>query len=853
MAQPKKQTVSVDGHRITLTNLDKVLYPVTGTTKRDVLAYYAEIADVLIPHAADRPLTRKRWVNGVGTPEKPGEVFFQKNLDDSAPSWVKRRSLEHKSRTNEYPLLNDRATLTWLAQIAALELHVPQWRFGPHGKRRNPDRLVLDLDPGEGATLADCAEVARLARGILKDMGLDPMPVTSGSKGIHLYSALDGSQTSDAISAVAHELARALEADHPDLVVSDMKKSLRVGKVLVDWSQNNGAKTTITPYSLRGRFRPTVAVPRTWRELSSPDLAHLEYDEVLRRMKRRADPLAALSEGHVGTPEEVREKVLATSEPAAVDRLMTYRSMRDAAKTPEPVPSAAALPTTGQSFVIQEHHARRLHWDFRLEHDGVLVSWALPKGVPTEPKKNHLAVQTEDHPLEYGSFEGTIPKGEYGAGEVTIWDSGEYELEKWRDGKEVIVTLHGRGDGGLGGPRKVALIHTGGGGRDGEKNWLIHLMKDSPGTSSTRTPEPQSGVSKPSAPSTRVEEPRSGVSKPSAPSAWRRASSARASARASAALSPMLATLGRDSDFAHADEAEWAFEMKWDGIRAIATVDDRGVRLTTRNGNDVTGTYPELVEALPERVAGSAMLDGEIVAVNRAGRPDFGLLQTRMGLTRAADVAKAAPKAPVQYLLFDILEHEGERLTGETYDERRARLFDTVQPAGAIQVPPEIDDGFDVALRSSGELGLEGVMAKRRDSTYSVGRRSKAWVKVKHHRTQEVVIGGWSPGKGRRSGGVGSLLLGIPEGRSLRYVGKVGTGFGDRELDELAARLGKRVRKTSPFADVPRADAAGVTWVTPNLVGEVQFAEWTSTGRLRQPSWRGWRPDKAPDQVVVES
>jgi bifunctional non-homologous end joining protein LigD len=347
--------------------------------------------------------------------------------------------------------VNDLATLTWLAQIAALEIHVPQWQFGRNGAQHNPDRLVLDLDPGPGAGLLECAEVARLVRAILQGMGLDTMPVTSGSKGIHLYAALDGVQTSDQVAAMAHELARSLEADHPDLIVSDMKKSLRRGKVLLDWSQNNGNKTTVAPYSLRGRAHPTVAAPRTWHELESKSLAQLDLVAVMKRVQKNGDILDG------------------------VDRLRTYRSKRDATKTPEPVPRGRTKPSSGQTFVIQEHHASRLHWDFRLEHDGVLVSWALPKGVPTNYRTNHLAVQTEDHPLEYGSFAGNIPKGEYGGGHVDIWDSGTYELEKWRDGEEVIAVLHGTKHGA----HRYALIHTGGEGK-ADQNWLIHLTKDQP-------------------------------------------------------------------------------------------------------------------------------------------------------------------------------------------------------------------------------------------------------------------------------------------------------------------------------------------------------------------------------------
>jgi len=815
MATSDSDVVEIDGHRLKLTNLDKVLYPETGTTKADVIGYYAAIADVMIPHLRDRPATRKRWVHGVGTPDHPGEVFFQKNLDEGTPSWVKRRTIKHKSSVNDYPLVNDKATLVWLAQIASLEVHVPQWRISRNGTPKNPDRFVLDLDPGEGVTLADCAEVARYARAILTDMGLDPMPVTSGSKGIHLYAALDGKQTSDQVSAVAHELARALEADHPDLVVSDMKRAIRAGKVFVDWSQNSAAKTTIGPYSLRGRFRPTVAAPRTWRELAAKDLAHLDYEEVLARVKRRGDPLADQSAGHLEDPDQ-------PGSDDGSDRLTTYRGKRDAAKTPEPVPSARPASTTGQTFVIQEHHARRLHWDFRLEREGVLVSWALPKGTPTDPGQNHLAVHVEDHPLEYGSFSGDIPHGEYGAGHVTIWDAGEYDLEKWRDDKEVIVTLHGTPGAGLGGDRKFALIHTGGEGKAAQ-NWLIHLMKDA-----------GAGASKPAS---------------SRPSAAESSSPAPITGKP---ISPMLATLGSAADV-H-DEEDWAFEMKWDGIRAVAEVTGGALRLSTRNGNDVTSTYPDLAGLVDLVGDHDAVLDGEIVTLDKSGRPDFGILQTRMGLTREGDVSAAVKRAPAHYMVFDLLELDGSSLRGDTYENRRAALTDLLKPrkSDAVQVPPAFDGDLEHAIDSSRELNLEGVMAKLRDSTYSAGRRSRSWIKIKHHRTQEVVIAGWRPGNGRRANTVGALLLGIPDGDGLRYVGKVGTGFTDAVLDDLMKRLAEHPRKTSPLTDVPSLDARDAHWVRPELVGEVEFAEWTPTNRLRQPSWRGLRPDKRVDQVRVE-
>jgi bifunctional non-homologous end joining protein LigD len=449
-------TVSVAGRRLRLTHPEKVLYPSTGTTKADVIAYYQHIAPHLLPHVAGRIVTRKRWVDGVGTPDKAGDVFFEKNLPESAPSWIRRVEIKHRDHVNRYPVFAGPADLAWAGQVGALELHVPQWRVDRDGVPQHPDRFVLDLDPGPGAGLPECVEVAKRAKALLRDLELETYPVTSGSKGIHLYSPLDGTHDSDYINAFAKEVARALESELPDLVVSSMKKSSRTDKVLVDWSQNNGNKTTIAPYSLRGTVEPRVAVPRTWRELSAPGLHHLTMDEVIARMRRRKDPMADL-----GQPLE-------PDDGSAADRLATYRSKRDQSKTPEP----DGIPGTGEAgrtFVIQEHHASSLHWDFRLEHDGVLVSWALPKGVPTSTGKNHLAVQTEDHPLAYAKFEGTIPKGEYGGGEVTIWDFGTYELEKWK-AREIIATLSGTKKGGLGGRRKYALIHT-----DNNK-WLIHRM-----------------------------------------------------------------------------------------------------------------------------------------------------------------------------------------------------------------------------------------------------------------------------------------------------------------------------------------------------------------------------------------
>lgn len=826
MADAERQLVEVDGRRLRLTNLDKVMYPPgpgggPGTTKGEVIAYYAEIAPVMVPHVAGRPVTRKRWVHGVGTEDAPGQVFFEKNLAEHAPDWLRSGVIQHSDGPKTYPIAGDRASLVWLAQQAALELHVPQWRFAPDGSPSNPDRMVFDLDPGEGTGLTECAEVARLVRDLIAGMGLEAMPVTSGSKGLHLYAGLDGSQTSQQVSDVAHELARALEADHPDLVVSSMRKTLRAGKVLIDWSQNNGKKTTIAPYSLRGRVRPTVAAPRTWVELDDPALRQLEFHEVLARVAGSGDPMAGLA----ARPELVEGA-------SGAGPLEAYRSKRRDGATPEPMPSSVAGGPPGQRFTIQEHHARRLHFDLRLERDGVLKSWAVPKGVPEASGVNHLAVQTEDHPLEYLTFEGTIPKGEYGAGAMTVWDTGVYELEKWRD-DELIFTLDGRPGGPLGRVR-LALIRTDG---EGEKSsWLLHRMK-----------QQQSEARAAAAPDASA---RSGSPGPAASASSAAPVTAPSGPVAHLGWSPMLAVAGAAGLVGDDRALEW----KWDGIRVLARAEEGGVRLASRTGRDVTAVYPELA-GLATALRADAVVDGEIVALDEEGRPDFGLLQHRMNLADPREIARVAPRIPVRLLLFDVLEVAGSPTVDEPYRQRRARLERLLRPQHAVpvEVPGLAEAPLGDALAEAAELGLEGVMAKRWNSPYRSGERSDDWLKLKLARTQEVVIGGYRKGAGTRTGRIRSLLLGVQGERGLEYVGRVGSGIPERELERLLAKLAALAVDESPFVEVPLADAVDAVWVRPELVGEIEFGAWTRTGVVRHSRWRGLRPDVDPAAVRRES
>ncbi|MFL6142756.1 MAG: non-homologous end-joining DNA ligase [Labedaea sp.] len=472
-----------------------------------------------------------------------------------------------------------------------------------------------------------------------------------------------------------------------------------------------------------------------------------------------------------------------------------YRRKRDPHRTPEPVPAEESLPRgNDDTFVIQEHHARRLHWDVRLERGGVLVSWAVPKGLPPTPGDIRLAVHTEDHPMEYATFEGEIPKDEYGGGRMVIWDRGRYETLKWSD-REVQVVFAGRRVTG-----RYTFFRSGRDGRD----WMVR--RSDPPQEPDREPLPE-------------------------------------------ALEPMLATVGVLP--AAGDDENWAYEFKWDGVRALARVEGGRLRLHARKGNDITARYPEL-RALGEELGSTEVwLDGEIVALVD-GRPTFYALQQRIHAEGERAVRRAMAEVPITYLVFDVLHLDGRSCLERSYAERR-ELLEELELAGPNwHTSPSYPGEGAAVVDAAREQRLEGVIAKRLGSRYYPGRRSTDWIKIAEIRPVEVVVGGWRPGEGRREDTLGSLMVGVPTEAGLRYVGQVGTGFSDEMLRALAAKLRPLERTSSPFAnEVPRDRARGAHWVRPALVGEVEFLNWTSDGRMRAPRWRGLRTDKVPEDVEV--
>jgi bifunctional non-homologous end joining protein LigD len=494
----------------------------------------------------------------------------------------------------------------------------------------------------------------------------------------------------------------------------------------------------------------------------------------------------------------------ATSEPSGGDANSSRAKKQPATKQPAQKRGAKKRASRKRSeqaprFVVHEHSATRLHWDLRLERDGVLASWAVPKGLPQAPKENHLAVWTEDHPLEYVDFHGEIPKGQYGAGAMKIWDHGTYEALKWEP-RKIEIALHGeRVDA------RYALFPISSPPAPGErpKEWMIHRMD--PAADAAREPMPEH-------------------------------------------VKPMLARAGS----LPSRDAGWTYEIKWDGVRAIAYSTPGELRLESRNLKEITGSYPELARLNRALSSHAAILDGEIVAFDEHGRPSFAALQRRMHVGSPAQAKRLAKASPVTYMIFDLLWLDGHSLMELRYEQRR-ELLDALQLSGeAWQTPEHLTGRGRDVLKATAEQRLEGIVAKRLDSPYEPGARTSAWTKIKNVGRQELVVGGWLPGEGRRERRIGALLVGVfdPDG-AFRFAGRVGTGFSDAELDRLGKLLAPLKREDSPFTAGERPPR-GAVFVEPELVAEIEFTEWTSAGVLRHPSYKGLREDKAAREVVRE-
>ncbi|HEX6256699.1 MAG TPA: non-homologous end-joining DNA ligase [Euzebyales bacterium] len=859
-------SVELDGHTVRLTNLDKIFWPREGYTKGDVVAYYLTVADDVLPYVRQRPLTMKRMPDGAF-----GDFFYAKQAPSHTPGWITTAPVEaiRSGARIDYVVPTDRASLAWLANLGCIELHPWHSRVESLGA---PDYAFFDLDPF-GVDFVAVRDVALHVRAVLDQLGLRSYPRTSGATGMQVYVPIDAVHAYGDVRAFVERCCALINQADPRRTTMAWDIGRRDGKVFLDHNMNTEGRNIAATWSLRPEPAAPVATPLTWDEVAGdvvptdftiatfgPELVARSalFAPVLAGGQRLAPAMAALGLPEPG-PVEPHHRIASsaddgdrpvTEEPGDLDR---YVAIRDFARTPEPSGgdptgdgTAAGDPAGGEDaarddtggqdaprddtaggaedaprddtaaggqdaprddtaggadpgprFVIQHHLASRLHHDLRLERGGTLRSWALPKGLPLVRGERHLAVQTEDHPLRYLDFSGEIPAGEYGAGSMRIWDTGDYDVREWTNDK-VTFRLHGRRHRGA-----WHLFRP----RSGDASqWLVTRVDD--------------GVDVPAPPRT---------------------------------YAPMLAAT-RDEPF---DDEAWGFEIKWDGVRAIATVTRPGLgrpfgtRLRTRRGNEVAVTYPELAGVWERVLAWTAVLDGEIVAFDREGRPSFERLQRRMNVRDEHMARRMADEIPVSYMAFDLLEVDGEDLTGLGTAQRLARLDDVLVPGGPVRRSEVLGSSGTAVFEAARHARLEGVLGKRADAPYRPGQRSTDWVKIKVRHHVDAVIGGWLP-KSDTPGGSEpySLLVGLWDGPTFRWIARVGSGVTGAERTTLAERLSVLATEERPFAD--DADLpADAHWVRPELVCRVEYGEVTEGLRLRAPTYQGRRTDVDPRTCLL--
>lgn len=798
--------LEVDGQALRLTNLDKVFWPDEGYTKGDLIAYYWNAADLILPHLQERPLTMKRMPDGIA-----GEAFYEKHAPSHTPDWMPRclvPSDEARGGSIEYLMANDRASLLFMANLGCIEFHPLHSRCG---QIERPDYLFFDLDPFEPYTYEDVLAVARLVHISLEQLELTGYPKTSGATGMQIFAPIEPRYSYDQIRELVRRVGQAILAADPERVTMASRIADRDGHIYIDHAMNRSGANIAAVYSLRPEPGATASTPLTWEEVEAGGITPADFriDNAFERWAATGDLFAGVRDAPQSIDAVLEALEVSAPAPPALPTsssdvvaaskdpdLGRYVELRDFDATPEPSGSEP-IESQGDSFVIHKHRATRLHYDVRLEHDGALPSWAVPKGLPIVKGDKRLAVRTENHPLEYGKFEGTIPEGHYGAGEIRIFDNGTYEVVEWNEDK-VSFILHGRRYPGM----EFHFVRTKLG-APGENNWLALLA------TKQQTPP--------------IREP--------------------------SAFSPMLAEGGWEAF----DDPQWRFEPKLDGFRCLASMSTAETRLTSRTGRNMTDTFPELhmIHEMVNQV--NAVLDGELVAFDENGRNSFEALQRRAHMTGEKAIIRATKSNPVAFVAFDLLWLDGHDTTGLPLEQRRELLETIVEEDHRIQLSVYVDGDGVAFTEQALELGLEGVMAKRLGSTYRSGERSSDWRKIKLTTTQDCVILGWTPGKGGRGSTFGSLLVGAWIGDELRWIGQVGTGFTDETLDMLLEKLESIEVDEAQGDDPDLPHVVGARYCQPILVCEVEYLELTDrTGKMRGPSFKGLRDDVSPEDCILE-
>lgn len=771
MAKKKQsQWVQIGKRQVELSNLDKVLFPEDGVLKAEIIEYYLRLAPTLLNHVKGRALTLIRFPDGIH-----GEMFYQKNRPEWAPEWLEFETLGKEKK--DYIIATEAASFVWLANLASLELHQL------HSRRPNfdyPDYMVFDLDPPEGYNFQDIVDIAFQLKEFIETFGYTPFVKTTGGKGVHICCPIEPRFSFHDVFEAAQSIAQPFVDNHSDTCTLHIKKDARKGRVLVDIYRIRSGQSIVSPYSLRGRIGAPVSMPLTWDEL------RILKDPKEYNIRNAADKVmndgdawdgidASAVEIHTQRTRTTPKKLPRNPKHKQPEQLETYAKKRDFEKTREP--AGQIIEAGGNNFVVHRHHASHLHYDLRLERDGVLKSWAVPRGLPPHPGVKRLAVQTEDHPMQYLTFDGAIPKGQYGAGEMWIYALGKYQITK--DKKDGFYF------------RLSSKEATG--------EYRIHKMKGKEWLLE------------------RVDEPQINYLKQE--------------------IEPMLS----DAVDVPPKGDKYIYEVKWDGIRALISLEDGQMKIRTRNQHDVTAQFPELI--IPDKAfrANTALFDAEIVCLDKTGRPSFKTVISRMQARGETNILKMSKSNPVYCYVFDCLYLDGRPLINEPLLRRKEWLKDAIKHDTPYRVSEFMEDGESL-FEAAREHSLEGIMAKVKDSKYYPGRRNDCWLKVKIRNTREVVIIGYAPGQNDRAATFGGLHIAERTDGQLLYRGKVGTGFDDAMIKQIFKELKALPVTRKPIANKVMDEKISI-WVEPKIIAEVSYAQITSDKMFREPVFVRLRPD----------
>ena len=710
---PSKEVYTeIEGQKLKITNLHKIIYPSKGYTKAEVIAYYLEVAPTFLKYIGDRPLTLIRYPDGVDN-----KKFYTKNKPSWTKDWIPTTHLPWDEE-NEYLLANKSPHVVWLANLAALEIHTMNSRT----KNINyPDHFIIDLDPPENADFESVKKLAFQLKDFLESKGYFPFAKLSGGKGIHITTAIHPKWDYETMIVAVKGMMKEFILTHPETTLF-VHKDKRKNKTLLDIYRNHPGNTTIAPYSLRGKPGAPVSLPLPWDLIEKASSAQM-YDmkAALEYLKENGDAWTDLfskaSNLHTSVGESLNEDASANS----ID-LEKYQAKRDFSKTKEP---GAAIDqeagSVNDKFVIQMHDATNLHFDLRLGVDGVLKSWAIPKGLPIEEGVKRLAIQTEDHPAKYIDFEGSIPKEEYGGGEMWVFETGDIEwLKKSKDSLKFKLN-----------------------GKQLKASFTMYKMKDKNEWIIERKKSASLSVYK-------------------------------------AGLKPMLSDVAKELP---SNSKDYLFEIKWDGIRVVIYKRKNELKILSRSGRDITKQFPEFADGKFIHVQ-NAIIDAELVCIDGEGRPVFSDIISRMHTLGENKIASLSKTKKAYLYAFDCLYINGKKMVTMPFAKRHDWLKAILKTSDRVRLSETFENGEEIYAAAKA-MKLEGIMAKQKQGKYFTGSRSDVWKKIKFRDTMELHIIGYTEGKGDRQKIFGALHLADKQKDKWKYYGKVGTGFDMAKMKEI--------------------------------------------------------------------